>query len=320
MKNFHSRVAAITGAGSGFGREFALMGASLGMKLVLADVMEAPLAETVAMLKEKNADTEVVSMRCDVSVAAEIDALAAFAIARFGVVNVVFNNAGVGSGGLIWENTVKDWEWVLGVNVWGVIHGVRAFTPLMLAAAKIDAEYEGYIVNTASMAGLLSPPLMGAYNVSKHAVVALSETLFQDLIVAQKNNANDPQKTNGNAQQINCSVLCPAFVPTGIAKSHRARPADMQNSEAPTESMVLAQSMTHKAVSSGKMTAADIARLTFQAMQENKFYIFTHPKIMASVQMRLDDIAAGTNPRDPFSLKADARPDARPTIESTKAN
>lgn len=300
MKNFQGRVVVITGAGSGFGREFALLGASLGMKCVLADVMEAPLAETVALLNANGA--EVVSMRCDVSVGADMEALAKLAIDSYGVVNVVFNNAGVGSGGLIWENTVKDWEWVLGVNVWGVIHGVRVFTPLMLAAAQADDGYEGYIVNTASMAGLLSPPLMGAYNVSKHAVVALTETLFQDLIVAQKKAGAD-----NNTQQINCSVLCPAFVPTGISKSHRARPEEMQNTEAPTESMILAQSMTHKAVSSGKLSAADVANITFDAIRDNLFYIITHPKIMATVQMRLDDIAARSNPRDPFALKADVK-------------
>jgi len=300
MKNFQHRVAVITGAGSGFGREFALLGASLGMKCVLADVMEAPLAETKALLGANGAD--VVTMRCDVSVAADMDALAKLTMDSYGAINLVFNNAGVGSGGLIWENTVKDWEWVLGVNVWGVIHGVRVFTPLMLAAAKADAQYEGYIVNTASMAGLLSPPLMGAYNVSKHAVVALSETLFQDLIVAQKNDGVD-----STAQKINCSVLCPAFVPTGIAKSHRSRPADMQNSETPTASMMLAQTMTQKAVGSGKLSAADVAKITFDAIRENKFYIITHPKIMATVQMRLDDIATCTNPRDPFALKADVK-------------
>jgi NAD(P)-dependent dehydrogenase (short-subunit alcohol dehydrogenase family) len=303
VKKFLGRVAVITGAGSGFGREFAREGASLGMKLVLADIQDAPLQETVKMLRAEFADVSVVSAQCDVSHASDMDALAKLAMDSFGGVNLVFNNAGVGSGGLIWENTVKDWEWVLGVNVWGVIHGVRTFMPLMLEAAKRDADFEGYIVNTASMAGLLSPPLMGAYNVSKHAVVALSETLFQDLIVAQKSDANPDI-----AQKINCSVLCPAFVPTGISKSHRARPGALQNSEAPTESMMLAQSLTHKAVSSGKLSATDVSNITFNAIRENRFYIITHPKIMATVQMRLDDIANLTNPRDPFALKADARP------------
>ena len=292
MKNFKNKVAVITGAASGFGREFANTGAALGMKLVLADVFQKGLDQAIAELKATGA--EVVGMPCDVSKAEDVEALAALAMASFGGVNLVFNNAGVGSGGLIWENTVKDWEWVLGVNVWGVIHGVRVFTPLMLAQAQREPDYEGYIVNTASMAGLLSPQLMGAYNVSKHAVVALSETLFHDL--------------NSVHAKIGCSVLCPAFVPTGISQSHRSRPEDLKNTAEPTESMKVAQSMTHKAVSSGKMTAADIAEATFNAIRENRFYIITHAKIMATVKMRLEDLEHMTNPRDPFALKADARP------------
>ena len=130
---------------------------------------------------------------------------------RFGAPHLVFNNAGVGSGGLIWENSVADWQWVLGVNLWGVVHGVRLFTPMMLQAAKQDPSYRGHIVNTASMAGLLAAPNMGVYNVSKHAVVALSETLYQDLQLV--------------SHQVGASVLCPYFVPTGISQSHRNRPA-----------------------------------------------------------------------------------------------
>ncbi len=282
----------ITGAASGFGREFANTAAKLGMKLVLADVQQAPLDQAVSELKAAGAN--VVAMRCDVSKADDVDALAKLTIDTFGGVNLLFNNAGVGSGGLLWENTVKDWEWVLGVNLWGVIHGVRAFTPLMLEQAKREADYEGHIVNTASMAGLLSPQLMGAYNVSKHSVVALSETLFHDLASVEK--------------KIACSVLCPAFVPTGISTSHRARPAELLNDTKPTESMKVAQAMTHKAVSSGKLTAADIAEKTFDAIRDNRFYIITHPKIMATVKMRLEDIEAMQNPRDPFALKEDARP------------
>lgn len=303
MKNFNGKVAVITGAASGFGKEFAIAGAALGMKLVLADVQQLPLDATVAALAATGAD--VVGLRCDVSKGEEVEALAQLALSAFGGINLLFNNAGVGSGGLIWENTVKDWEWVLGVNVWGVIHGVRIFTPLMLEQAKREPDYEGYIVNTASMAGLLSPQLMGAYNLSKHAVVSLSETLFHDL--------------HSVTSQIGCSVLCPAFVPTGISNSHRSRPAELQNETSPTESMVVAQKMTHKAVSSGKMTATDVAQITFEAIRENRFYIVTHPKIMATVKMRLEDIEHLQNPRDPFALKQENRPQLDLTVPKASA-
>ena len=296
MKDFSGKVAVITGAASGFGREFANTAAGLGMKLVLADIQEKDLAETVAALEAAGA--EVASQRCDVSKAADVESLAELAMRRFGGIHLLFNNAGVGSGGLVWENTVKDWEWVLGVNLWGVIHGVRVFTPLMLEQSRRDPDYRGHIVNTASMAGLLSPQLMGAYNVSKHAVVALSETLYHDL--------------HAVAAPIGCSVLCPAFVPTGISTSHRNRPGELQNDSAPTDSMRMAQSMTQKAVSSGKLSAADVARITFDAVRDDRFYILTHPKIMATVNMRLEDIAKLQNPRDPFSLKEENRPNLKP--------
>jgi len=266
-------------------------------------VQQLPLDATVAELAATGAD--VVGLRCDVSKGEEVEALAQLALSAFGGINLLFNNAGVGSGGLIWENTVKDWEWVLGVNVWGVIHGVRIFTPLMLEQAKREPDYEGYIVNTASMAGLLSPQLMGAYNLSKHAVVSLSETLFHDL--------------HSVTSQIGCSVLCPAFVPTGISNSHRSRPAELQNETSPTESMVVAQKMTHKAVSSGKMTATDVAQITFEAIRENRFYIVTHPKIMATVKMRLEDIEHLQNPRDPFALKQENRPQLDLTVQKASA-
>ena len=175
MKDFENKVAVITGGASGLGRAFANKAATLKMKLVLGDIREEPLQQTVAELK--SAGAEVVALAGDVSKAQYIESLAALATDSFGAVHCLFNNAGVGSGGLIWENTVKDWEWVLNVNLWGVIHGVRTFTPLMLAAAKNDPAYEGHIVSVASIAGLIAPGLMGAYNVSKHAVVAHSESL-----------------------------------------------------------------------------------------------------------------------------------------------
>jgi NAD(P)-dependent dehydrogenase (short-subunit alcohol dehydrogenase family) len=206
---------------------------------------------------------------------------------RFGAVHLVFNNAGVGSGGLVWENSVADWEWVLGVNLWGVIHGVRVFTPLMLECAKKEEGYEGHIVNTASMAGLLNPPNMGVYNVSKHAVVSLSETLYHDLQLIEA--------------PVGASVLCPYFVPTGISQSHRNRPDDVKESAAPTASQVAAQFVSEKAVSSGKVTAAQVADLTFDAIGKGQFYIYSHPGALATVQTRMEDIVTQRNPSDPFA-------------------
>ena len=292
MKNFKDKVAVITGGAGGFGREFANEGVRLGMKLVLADVQQAALDKAVAELKAAGA--QVVGMRCDVGKAADVEQLAQLAVATFGGVNLVFNNAGVGSGGFVWENTVKDWEWVLNVNLWGVIHGVRVFTPLMLAQQEREPDYEGYIVNTSSIAGLLTPQLLGAYNVSKHAVVALTETLYHDL-----------QSIHA---RIGCSVLCPAFVPTGISNSHVTRPGELQNETAPTASMKMAQAFVSKAVSAGKIGAAEVAAMTFAAIRAQQFYIVTHPKIMATIQMRMEDIANLRNPRDPFALKEEVRP------------
>ncbi|TNF63593.1 MAG: SDR family NAD(P)-dependent oxidoreductase, partial [Burkholderiales bacterium] len=164
ISDFQGKTAVLTGAGSGFGLECARIGAKLGMNLVLVDVQQDALDKARAELEAAGAP--VLARKVDVSDAAQMQALAQAVQQRFGAPHFVFNNAGVGSGGLIWENSLKDWEWVLGVNVWGVIHGVRLFTPMMLAAAKADPTYRGHIVNTASMAGLLTPPNMGIYNVS----------------------------------------------------------------------------------------------------------------------------------------------------------
>ena len=290
MKNFTDRVAVITGAASGFGREFALIGARLGMKLVLADVQDDALEETRKLVEASGAP--VISLRCDVRKAEQIQALADAAMERFGAIHLVFNNAGVGSGGLIWENTEADWEWVLGVNLWGVIHGVRIFTPLMLACAKNDPAYQGHIVNTASMAGLLNAPTMGVYNVSKHAVVSLSESLYQDLQLVEA--------------PIGASVLCPYFVPTGISQSHRNRPDDVRGS-LPTASQRAAQVMSDKAVSSGKVTAQEVAENTFKAIAEQQFYIFSHPGALANVRDRMEDIVGQSNPGDPYKATPHVR-------------
>jgi NAD(P)-dependent dehydrogenase (short-subunit alcohol dehydrogenase family) len=290
ITDFKNKTAVLTGAGSGFGLECARIGAKLGMNLVLADVQQDALDKTAAEMKAAGA--QVLAMRVDVSKAAEMEALGASAFARFGAPHFVFNNAGVGAGGLIWENTLQDWEWVLGVNLMGVVHGVHIFTPMMLAAAKADPAYQGHIVNTASMAGLLNAPNMGIYNVSKHAVVSLSETLYQDLALV--------------TDQISASVLCPFFVPTGISQSQRNRPDDLKTAGSkPTQSQLIGQAMSDKAVGSGKVTAAEVAQMVFDAIDANRFYIYSHPKAIGSVQTRMEDVLQARNPTDPFSHKSE---------------
>jgi NAD(P)-dependent dehydrogenase (short-subunit alcohol dehydrogenase family) len=288
MQDFSNRTAVLTGAGSGFGLECARIGARLGMNLVLVDVQQDALDKAAAELVAAGAP--VLARRVDVSRADEMEALGAAVLARFGAPHLVFNNAGVGAGGLIWETSVKDWEWVLGVNLMGVAHGVRVFTPMMLDAAARDPGYRGHIVNTASMAGLLNPPNMGVYNVSKHAVVSLSETLYQDLALV--------------TDQVSASVLCPFFVPTGINQSARNRPAELQDALArPTRSQLIGQAMSDKAVGSGKVTAADVAQRVFDAVAARQFYIYSHPRAIKSVQTRMEDIVMARNPTDPFADK-----------------
>ena len=267
--DMHGRVAVITGAGSGFGREFARRGAQRGLRLALADINEKALHDTISELRD--ADATVFGVQTDVSNADAVQRLADGVMAEYGAVHLLFNNAGVASGGLVWESTDADWRWVLGANLWSVIHGVRIFTPLMLAHGD-----SGHIVNTASAAGLISAPNMGIYNVSKHAVVSLSETLYHDLRSVKA--------------QIGVSVLCPAFVPTGIAHSHRNRPSSLANTAPPTESMLLAQQASVRAVESGKLSAFDIAALTFDAIDSGAFYIVPHEKILDLVALRMDDV------------------------------
>ncbi len=285
MRDFQGKVALITGAASGFGLEFARIAAGLGMRLVLADVEVDPLARAAAMLQAAGAD--VLAERVDVSSAEEMERLAARSVERFGAVHLLFNNAGVGGGGgLIWEASTNDWAWVLGVNLWGVIHGVRCFVPLMLRQ-----DCECHVVNTASAAGLIAPQTMGVYNTSKHAVVALTETLFHDLRLV-------------NAK-IGVSVLCPAFVNTGIAHAERNRPPELRNEAPPTRSQIAARNAAEHATAAGRIGAADVARLTFEAIREDRFYVITHPRILPAVELRMQDILAQRLPSDPFSFKQD---------------
>ncbi|MGE5338980.1 MAG: SDR family NAD(P)-dependent oxidoreductase, partial [Gemmatimonadota bacterium] len=269
---------------------FARLAHRLGMRLVLADVQAAVLEETVRELRFAGA--QLIADVVDVADGDQVKALADRSFAEFGAAHLLFNNAGVGGGGYVWENDESDWRWILGVNLMGVVHGIRHFLPRMIAA---NARGEpGHVVNTASIAGLLCPPLMGVYNVSKHAVVALTETLYHDLALAKST--------------IGVSVLCPAFVPTGIAHSHRNRPAELAPGAPPTASQRMAQAASEKAVSSGRMTAAEVADLTFDAVRANRFYVFTHPKIMTAVDARFSAILAGGVPSDPFASNPMVRP------------
>jgi NAD(P)-dependent dehydrogenase (short-subunit alcohol dehydrogenase family) len=277
MKEFRGKVAVITGAASGIGRGLAERCAREGMKVVLADVDEAALAQAERELKGAGAD--VIAVRTDVSKADDVDALARRALDAFGAVHLLFNNAGVGAGTTVWESTLADWQWVLGVNLWGVIHGVRTFVPLMLKQAD-----ECHIVNTASMAGLVSGPALGVYKVTKHGVVSLSETLCCELAVMRS--------------KIKVSVLCPGGVNTSIMDSERNRPAELQNASASQSAhpaITQAEAMLRRLVETG-MPPSEVAEAVFDAIRDERFYILTHADWKPLVRKRMDEILQGRNP------------------------
>ncbi len=240
MKDLAGKVAVVTGAGSGFGREFARIGARERMRLVLADVQQDALDDTVAEVRAAGA--EALGMRTDVSKPEDVEQLAARATERFGAVHLLFNNAGVaGGGGYAWETSLEDWRWLLGVNLMGVVNGIRSFLPLML-----EQDCECHVVNT------------------------------------------------------------PAFVPTNIRSSERNRPPELARDAPPTPSQILARERSEKAVASGRLGAAEVARMTFDAVRDGRFYVITHPKILASVELRLQDVLARRNPSDPYTFKPEA--------------
>ena len=275
MKQFRDRTAVITGAASGIGLELARRAAAEGMNLVLADIEAAKLDVAAASLGI-DAD-RILARRTDVSREDEIVALADAAFARFGGVHLLCNNAGVGLTRVTWEHSTADWEWVLGVNLWSVIHGIHHFLPRMLEQAD-----EGHIVNTSSVAGLLSTPGMAAYNVSKHGVVTLSETLYGELLAARA--------------KVGVSVLCPAWVPTGIHDSSRNR-QDRFGSAAPAAGLSATyEERMGQAVKSGRLTAADMATEVFTAVGEGRFYVIPHRKINNAITLRTDDIMQLRNP------------------------
>ena len=266
MKDFQGKVAAITGGGSGLGRELALCCAARGMKLVLGDVDEKGMVETQRLIEAAHPGTETATMRLDVSSLDQVQAFADLCKSSFGGVHLVFNNAGVSVGGPVWENTVADWDWVMGVNLYGVVWGVKVFTPLLIAQG------EGHIVNTASAAGWLNGPSMAIYNVTKHSVVALSETLALDLRDVGAN--------------VGVTCLCPAFFPTGISDSARNRPADKAETITPSDVMLKRAELTKAAVAKGKIQASDIAELTLKAVENDQFYVFPHRKIKELIKLR----------------------------------
>ncbi|RHW23147.1 SDR family NAD(P)-dependent oxidoreductase [Pseudomonas jilinensis] len=277
MKDFQGKVAAITGGGSGLGRELALCCAARGMKLVLGDVDEKGMVETQRLVEAAHPGTETTTMRLDVSSLDQVQAFADLCKSSFGGVHLVFNNAGVSVGGPVWENTVADWDWVMGVNLYGVVWGVKVFTPLLIAQG------EGHIINTASAAGWLNGPSMAIYNVTKHSVVALSETLALDLRDVGAN--------------VGVTCLCPAFFPTGISDSARNRPADKAETITPSDVMLKRAELTKAAVAKGKIQAADIAEMTLRAVENDQFYVFPHRKIKELIKLRA---AAADREQDVF--------------------
>ncbi|ARU05159.1 hypothetical protein CCO03_11065 [Comamonas serinivorans] len=294
MDQFQDKVAVITGAGSGFGREFARDGAAKGMKLVLADIDEAALQETAQLVRAQGAS--VVTRRTDVSKAAEVQALADLTLAEFGQVNLLFNNAGVALSGLCWEGSDTDWQWLMGVNLYGVVNGLNAFVPHMLKAAQADPAYQAHIVNTASMASLTAAPTLGIYTTSKYAVMGLSQTLWQELSLL--------------TQQVRCSVLCPWFVATGINNSQRVRPAELARATPSRPS----GSLLNQGVAAGTIDAADVSRMTYDAVSEGRFYVFTHPQMVENTRPRFEGMLTGANPAELYAAQPEMRAALRASL------
>jgi NAD(P)-dependent dehydrogenase (short-subunit alcohol dehydrogenase family) len=274
MKDFKSKVAVITGAASGIGRALAERCAREGMKVVLADVEPGALAEVEASLQAGGGTA--LAVRTDVSQAKDVEALAQKTLEAFGAVHLLCNNAGVATSGTAWESSLTDWEWLIGVNLWGVIHGVRTFAPIMLAQ-----DLECHVVNTASMSGLVSFPRTSVYAVTKHAVVTLSEILHRDLA--------------GHGGKVKVSVLCPGLVKTQIVDSARNRPERLA-ATAPMGPVEAAGWETLRRQMQTGMPPAQVADAVFQAIREERFYILTHPEGKGWIRTRMEDILQERNP------------------------
>jgi len=278
MKEFRDKVSVITGAASGIGFGIAEKCAREGMKVVLADIEESALENAESVLKGIGAET--LAVKTDVSNGKEVEALSDTTYDTFGKVNLLFNNAGVNVVGRSWECTEADWEWVLGVNLWGVIHGIRVFVPRML-----DQQVDGHIVNTASGAGFLSGPYFGLYQVTKHGIVTLSETLYHELYLIKS--------------KLKVSVLCPGYVKTRASDAERNRPSRLAN----VRDVVLSKEIQEfkdevdSAVETG-MSPSTLADIVFDAIRNEKFYILpgTLPEYETSIRTRMEEILQERNP------------------------
>jgi len=273
MEDLRGKVAVITGGASGIGRAVARRAAAEGMKVVIADIEEGALKKAESELTGQGADA--IAVTTDVADAGSVRGLRDRALRHYGAVHLVHNNAGVGGGGPIWEVPEEDWRWIVGVNLWGVIHGVRTFVPVLLRQGG-----EGHIVNTGSVAGLASGPFMSVYNVTKHGVVTLSETLQKDLALL------------GSA--IKVSVLCPGFVRTRILDADRNRPASLRTSATPQHDPEM-EERARAAIAAG-LPPAEAAAQVVDAVKNERFYVLTHPEFAPWIQERMEDILEGRNP------------------------
>lgn len=280
MKEFQGKVAVVTGAASGIGRALAERCAKEEMKVVLADIEEQALMQASRDLAAQGA--QVLAVPTDVSQAGEVETLARKAFETYSAVHLLFNNAGVGAGKSAWESSLADWEWVLGVNLWGVIHGIHFFVPRML-----EQRSEGHIVNTASMAGLTYGPGQSIYKVSKHGVVSLSETLYYELAL--------------RGASLKVSVLCPGLVSTNILDAQRNRPARLQDASVKEPLSPQAEAVVQRFQQAVReaMPPGQVADIVFEAIREERFYILTHPTWKAAIQIRMEDILQERNPTLP---------------------
>jgi NAD(P)-dependent dehydrogenase (short-subunit alcohol dehydrogenase family) len=280
MQTFQGKVAVITGGASGIGRAIAEKCISEGMKVVLADIDEAPLARAEAELKALGGT--VLGVKTDVSKRSDVERLARLAQDAFGQVHLLFNNAGVAGGGAPWETTWNDWEWVIGINLWGVIHGVKVFTPLMLAQNT-----ECHIINTSSMAGLIVGAGSAPYAATKHAVVALSESLYLSL-----------QELNS---LVKVSVLCPGLVRTNIVNSERNRPEELRDEPVTPTPEIQARQALFKAAIEASMLPGQVADVVFDAIRKEQFYILPHPEYTEVMKLRTDKLLHMENPQSPYA-------------------